>query len=230
MRSITPLQIVEFAVYAAVAVASAAVACLALAAWLPRGDFRGVTVMVVAVILIEVFAIVAYRVFLAVSPLPEGDLVEGSRAEAVAQVNTLFYLMLFYPLIRSNVLPVPLLRMLYLSLGAKLGPNTYGGVLLDPPLTTAGANCLIGHNAVLYAHAIEGRRFALERIVIGDGVTIGANAVVMSGVEIGDRAIVSAGAVVGKRTRIGAGEVWGGVPARLIRAAPPADGGPGASA
>ena len=58
---------------------------------------------------------------------------------------------------------------------------------------------------------------SLSAIRIGDNVTIGAAAVIMSGVQIGDGAIVSAGAVVLKDSRIGAGEVWGGVPARRLR-------------
>ena len=156
--------------------------------------------------------------FLKAMPLAEGELEPGSRAEFAAQVNILFYLLLFNSLIRTHFLPVPLMRLVYLALGARLGPNTYSaGTLLDPPLTEFGANCIIGHDAVLYAHAIEGSRFALARIRIGDGVTIGAMAVVMSGVAIGDGAIVSAGAVVLKDTKIGAGEVWGGVPARRLR-------------
>ena len=87
----------------------------------------------------------------------------------------------------------------------------------QPPLTEFGANCIIGHDAVLYCHAIEGGRFALARIRIGDNVTIGATAVIMSGVRIGDGAIISAGAVVLKDTQIGPGEVWGGVPAKRLR-------------
>ena len=52
---------------------------------------------------------------------------------------------------------------------------------------------------------------------IGDNVTIGATAVVMSGVTIGDGAIVSAGALVLKDTQIGPGEVWGGIPAKRLK-------------
>ena len=55
---------------------------------------------------------------------------------------------------------------------------------------------------MLFAHATKGRHFALNAIRIGDNVTVGATAVVMSEVMIGDRAVVSAGAVVSKRTRI----------------------------
>jgi hypothetical protein len=185
---------------------------------IPLGDFRGVGVVVGALVLIYVYAFLVYRVFLRCMPLREGALAEGSPEEFAAQVNILFYLLLFNSLIRTHFLPVPLMRLVYKALGARLGENTYSaGVLLDPPLTEFGANCIIGHDAVLYCHAIEGRYFALSRILIGDNVTIGATAVVMSGVHIGDGAIVSAGAVVLKDTQIGPHEVWGGVPAKRLK-------------
>ncbi len=102
-------------------------------------------------------------------------------------------------------------------MGAKLGPNTFSaGTLLDPPLTIAGSNTIIGHNAVLYAHTIEGTTLSTSVIRIGDNVTIGAHAVIMAGVTIEDDAIVAAAAVVTKGTHIRAGERWGGVPARCL--------------
>lgn len=185
---------------------------------LPLGDFRGVALVAGAVLFTYLWALAVYRLFLRFMPLGEGELAEGSREEFAAQVNILFYLLLFNSLIRTHFLPVPLMRLLYQALGTRMGPNTYSaGVILDPPLTELGANCIIGHDAVLFSHAIEGRRFALSKIRIGDNVTIGATAVVMSGVCIGDGAIVSAGSVVLKDTRIGPNEVWGGVPAKRIK-------------
>jgi acetyltransferase-like isoleucine patch superfamily enzyme len=119
---------------------------------------------------------------------------------------------------RAGALPVPLSRPLYLALGARLGTNTYSsGLLLDPPFVRLGSDCIVGQNALLVPHVIEGRRLAHHPIVIGDRVTVGAGAIVLSGVTIGDDAIVSSGAVVTKGTRIPAGEVWGGVPARRLR-------------
>lgn len=198
--------------------ACTAVLSLGLSALIPAGDLRGVALASGTVLVFYACAFAVYRLFLHFCPLSEGDLPEGSRAEFAAQVNILFYLLLFNSLIRTHFIPVPLLRLVYLALGAKLGRNTYSaGVLLDPPLTRIGDNCIIGHDAVLFAHAIEGSRFSLAAIEIGHEVTIGATAVVMSGVRIGDGAIVSAGAVVNKGTHIGPGEIWGGVPARLIK-------------
>lgn len=185
---------------------------------LPLGDFRGVTLLLGGVVVCYLYAFLIYRLFLAVFSLEEGELAEGSRAEFAAQVNILFYLILFNSLIRTHFLPVPLLRLVYQALGAKFGRNSYSaGVLLDPPLVEMGDNCIVGHDAVLFCHVIEGRYFALGRIRLGNNVTIGATAVVMSDVVVGDGAIVSAGAVVLKGARIGAGEVWGGVPAKLLR-------------
>lgn len=218
MRQIAASQIGVFMTLLALIIALGAGTSFWTLGALPLGDFRGVVLTVAGVASIYLWAFVVYRLFLRVMPLSEGELEPGSRAEFAAQVNILFYLLLFNTLIRTHFLPVPLMRAVYLALGARLGPNTYSaGTLLDPPLTEFGADCIIGHDAVLYAHAIEGARFSLSRIRVGNGVTIGATAVVMSGVTIGDGAIVSAGAVVLKDTKIGVGEVWGGVPARRLR-------------
>lgn len=218
MRKITLQQTAVFLMLLVLIVALGLLTNYGLLGALPLGDFRGVVLVGAGAVFIYLWAFVIYRVFLHFVPLCEGELAEGSRGEFAAQVNILFYLVLFNTLIRTHFLPVPLMRLVYLALGARLGDNTYSaGTLLDPPLTEFGANCIIGHDAVLFSHAIEGRSFALSRIRVGDNVTIGATAVIMSGVCIGDGAIVSAGSVVLKDTRIGAGEIWGGVPAKRLR-------------
>ena len=218
MRRISPAQITTFIVILCAIFTLAIGADWWLLGALPLGDFRGVILVVAAVLFIYLWAFACYRLFLKVMPLREGEIAEGSREEFAAQVNILFYLILFNSLIRTHFLPLPLMRSVYLALGAHLGRNTYSaGVLLDPPLTFIGDNCIIGHDAVLFSHAIEGRRLSLAAIRIGNNVTIGATAVVMSGVTIGDGAIVSAGAVVTKGTNIGPGEIWGGVPAKPLK-------------
>jgi acetyltransferase-like isoleucine patch superfamily enzyme len=218
MRKITPQQISLFFLMFGLILVLGVGTAYGLVSKLPLGDFRGVTVFIGAVVFIYLWAFAIYRLFLHFMPLKEGDLAEGSREEFAAQVNNLFYLMLFNSLIRTHFLPTPLMRLVYLALGARMGDNTYSvGAILDPPLTEFGANCIIGHDAVLFCHAIEGRHFALSRIRVGDNVTIGATAVIMPGVRIGDGAIVSAGAVVLKDTQISPGEVWGGVPARRLK-------------
>jgi acetyltransferase-like isoleucine patch superfamily enzyme len=218
MRKISGQQITVFFLMLGLILALGVGTAYGLLGGLPLGDFRGVTIIIGAVVFIYLWAFAVYRLFLRVMPLREGELAEGSREEFAAQVNNLFYLFLFNSLIRTHFLPTPLMRLVYLALGARMGNNTYSvGAILDPPLSEFGANCIIGHDAVLFCHAIEGRHFALSRIRVGDNVTIGATAVIMPGVQIGDGAIVSAGAVVLKNTRIGPGEVWGGVPAKRLK-------------
>ena len=218
MRPITPLQISVFSFLFTIILVVGIASGWLLVGSLALGDFRGIAVTTAVVVCTYLSAFAIYRLFLLLFPLLEGEIVAGSRGEFAAQVNILFYLLLFNSLIRTHFLPVPLLRLVYLALGARLGRNTYSaGVLLDPPLTIAGDNCIIGHDAALFAHAIEGARFSLEKVRLGNDVTIGATAIVMAGVTIGDGAIVSAGAVVTKGTHIGPGEVWGGIPARCLK-------------
>lgn len=221
MRAIKPGQVAVFLGLLALILALAVGTTALLFGALPLGDFRGVTLVAVALLLVYLYAFLVYRCFLLVLPLQEGDVPEHSRHELAANVNILFYLLLFNSLIRTHFIPVPLQRLIYLALGARLGANTYSaGALLDPPLTHIGSNTIIGHDAVVFAHVIEGARLELKAVHIGNTVTIGAKAVVMAGVRIGDNAIVSTGAVVTKDTQIAAGEIWGGIPARRIKAAP----------
>ena len=192
---------------------------------LPPGDFRGVVTIVGAIAFGYLLVIGCFRMFLVLRPLREGPIAEASAEEIDYHVYLLFQLTLIHPLTRSLLLPVPLMRLLYLALGTKLGDNSYSaGTLLDPPLTEVGDNSIIGHDAVLFCHAVEGRKLSLARILIGSNVTIGAKAVIMPGVTVGDGAIVAVGAVVPKGTTVGPGELWMGVPARRVNN--PADSAP----
>lgn len=218
MRKITPGPIMMFFSLLALALALGLGTNYLVLGWLPLGDFRGIALVAGAILLIYVYAIVIYRLFLRYRPIKEGYIAEGSREEFTYHVYVLFYLLLFYPLTRNHLLPTPLMRLVYLALGARLGDNTYSaGVILDPPLTEIGANTIVGHDAVLFSHAIEGHHLSHAMIRIGSNATVGAKAIIMSGVTIEDGAIVAAGSVVRKDTRIGAGETWGGNPARLLR-------------
>ena len=218
MRKIKAAPIILFTLILSMSLVLAIVITSSLLSFIHLGDFRGITFVATAVLFLYIYAIIFYRFFLYVIPLKEGYIKEGSREEFGYHVYLLFYLIMFYSLTRSKFIPVPLMRMVYLALGARLGPNTYSsGTILDPTLTFIGANTIIGQDAVLFSHAIEGRHVSHASIRIGDNVTIGANSVIMSGVNIGDGAIIAASAAVPKGTQIGPGEVWGGVPARRLR-------------
>lgn len=222
MRVIKASQIVVFLALFGAALLAAIVTAAIFPGRLQLGDFQGVAVVVAVVFFVYVYGIAIYRVFLHFIPLQPGEIAEGSRQEFVYHVYVLFYLILFYPVMRSGFAPAPLMRQFYLALGARLGENTYSqGIIHDPPFIDVGENSVIGQYALLVPHVIEGRRLAHYPIRIGNNVTVGAHAVVLSDVIIGDNAIVATGAIVPKGTRIGAGEVWGGVPAKRLRGPDP---------
>jgi acetyltransferase-like isoleucine patch superfamily enzyme len=59
---------------------------------------------------------------------------------------------------------------------------------------------------------------------IGDNVWVGANCVIVSGVSIGDNSVIAGGSVVTKN--VPPDEIWGGVPARRLKAVPEAPASP----
>jgi acetyltransferase-like isoleucine patch superfamily enzyme len=182
------------------------------------GEFNGVFKAVTGFGLMYACVALVFRAFIALFPLPEGDIPAGSALECRYHVYLLFFLIAFYPIMFSMILPVPLMRVFYQLLGARLGANTYpGGVVMDPPFVDIGSNTLIGQGALIVPHVIEGERLAHHRVRIGDNVTIGARSTVLAGCTIGHGAVIAVGAVVRKGSVVGAGEVWGGVPARCIQ-------------
>jgi acetyltransferase-like isoleucine patch superfamily enzyme len=66
------------------------------------------------------------------------------------------------------------------------------------------------------SHGVEGRKVREAPIRIGNGVWIGARAIILPGVTIGSRALVAAGAVVTRD--VPCDTLVGGNPARVIRA------------
>ena len=185
-------------------------------------DMRGVATGVMALLSMYAYALAEHRLLLWLAPLREGPVEPGSAQEFRYQVYILYYLFLLNTLIRSRAIPIPLMRLVYLALGARIGANSYSaGIIFDPLFVSIGANTLVGESALLVPHVIEGGVIAHHRISIGDNVTIGACAVVLAGARIGDGAILAANSVVTKHTCIHAGERWGGTPARRLHPAVP---------
>ena len=92
--------------------------------------------------------------------------------------------------------------------GIVIGPRTsvQDGCVIhvgDWRPTTVGAECTIGHGA------------KFESCAIGDGCTVGMNAVILQEAVIGERSLVAAGAVVLERTEVPPGSLVAGVPARV---------------
>jgi len=115
MRKIGTTEIVVFLCL----LASILLLGIASTAWLlaamPLGDFRGVVLLAAALVLSYLWAFAMYRLCLRLWPLHEGSAAPGSRAEFAANLNILFYLLLFNSLIRTHVIPLPLMRLVYLA-------------------------------------------------------------------------------------------------------------------
>ena len=76
----------------------------------------------------------------------------------------------------------------------------------DPgyPLTV-GANCTIGHRAILHGCTID------------DQTLIGMGAVVLNGARIGNECLIAAGALITEGTHIADGSLVIGVPGKVVR-------------
>lgn len=224
-HAIPPSASLAFCLILTFSALGAVATALVLPGAFPLGDFRGAFVAIAVVLWFYTYAIGLYRAVLFVRPLREGFVQDDRSAALGYYVYQLFNLFLFHPLTTSHLLPVPIRRLLYLALGARLGRNTYVvGFLLDPPLTTIGSDSLVGFNAIISAHTTERGRTFHSAVRIGNGVTVGAASIVWHGVTVGDGSVVGAAAFVPSGTQIGPGELWLGSPARLVRRLDQPDG------
>lgn len=135
---------------------------------------------------------------------------------------------------RSDIRGVAFIGDAVIASGACIGPGTYiGSGAIDSGMI--GAYCSIGyrvhigpteHNMTCWTtspfllRAVgEDAQLSAHPIAppkIGCDVWIGAGAIVLRGAVIGDGAVIAAGALV--RHQVPAYEVWGGIPARRLRA------------
>jgi acetyltransferase-like isoleucine patch superfamily enzyme len=103
--------------------------------------------------------------------------------------------------------------------GAKIGKGVYVNTarLNDHNLLHLEEKSVVGGDAKLIAHLVEGGTVKAWPVRVGKRAVIGINTVVGPGVEIGDNSAVGAMSFVPKLTKIPANEAWGGVPARPIK-------------
>jgi acetyltransferase-like isoleucine patch superfamily enzyme len=210
-------QIILFILLQGVAVGLTVLTVKLLSGCIPTSDFRGLILFIAGMFFFYMYNIMILRTVHRFLPVPTGDIIDASKGEFAYHLNLLFYLVILLPLLRMP-LPIPLLRTIYIALGAQLGKNAYcSGLILDPHFVKVGENTLIGMNALIVPHILENRRAAQYPVIIGNNVTIGAHAIIQAGCTIGDNAIVAMGSVVRKHTTINVGEVWGGVPAKFLK-------------
>ena len=77
--------------------------------------------------------------------------------------------------------------------------------------TIIGADCTIGHMALLHA------------CTLGDGAFVGMNATLMSHTTIEPGGMLAAGALLTAGKTVGRGELWGGAPAKFMRPLKPGE-------
>lgn len=82
--------------------------------------------------------------------------------------------------------------------------NIQDGCILHEE-TTVGADCTVGHGAILHG------------CTIGDGCLIGMGAIVLTGAVLGEGCLVGAGALVTGKTNAPAGSVLLGSPAKIVK-------------
>lgn len=82
--------------------------------------------------------------------------------------------------------------------------NIQDGCILHEE-TTVGADCTVGHGAILHG------------CTIGDGCLIGMGAIVLTGAVLGEGCLIGAGALVTGKTNAPAGSVLLGSPAKIVK-------------
>lgn len=130
---------------------------------------------------------IAPDVFLAPGSVVAGDVEIGSRSSVW-----------FNAVIRGDAAPV--------RIGARTNVQDGAVLHVDP-----GAPCIVGDDVTI------GHRAIVHGTTIGNLVTIGMGAIVLSTSRVGDRAIVAAGAVVPEGAEVRAGTLVMGIPARERR-------------
>jgi acetyltransferase-like isoleucine patch superfamily enzyme len=88
-----------------------------------------------------------------------------------------------------------------------------------------GEGCLIGPNVTIFSSThgtkpgimIKDQQATHKKVVIGNGVWIGAGATILGGNRIEDGAVIGAGSVLTEDNHVGRDEIWVGNPCRLLR-------------
>jgi serine acetyltransferase len=177
------------------------------------GDYHVLAVLLTAPIVYGVLSAVAIRGLLVVRPLAPGRYGMDSPVFTYWKLLTVTILVARWVLRPFTFdLNKPVLAWLF---GAKIGRNVaIGGDVDEPFLLTLGDGAVLGHGSLVAGSVISDGVITLGPVSIGDGATVGANAVVLAGTMVGAGAVLASGSIVIPGTVIPAGEGWRGNPAR----------------
>lgn len=113
------------------------------------------------------------------------------------------------------------------SNGARVGRGAFVNslALMDHALLDFGDGVVVGSDAHVSGHTVEGGVVKTAAVRLGDRVTVGVGSVIEIGAEVGDGAQIGALSFVPKYARLAGGAAYAGCPVRPIRrprAGPPA--------
>jgi len=167
-----------------------------------------------------VLCFLAFYIFLVVSAIFVGFverlLTLGFKPGAYPPGSPVFFRWLVYAGLHLWLVNIvlPFLRgnnwiKIYLRVaGAKVGKQSFINTkdIYDPYLLEIGQETLIGGEAFLNCHLFEHGHLNLDRIIIGDNATIGANAYLTPGTIVGNNSAVGMYTYLRRKTEIHDGE------------------------
>ncbi len=112
-----------------------------------------------------------------------------------------------------------LLKFFFWFYGLRVGKGTYISITckFDSALLEIGSDCFIGLDTVIACHINEGKYLYINKVKIGNNVTVGGKSIIAPGCIIGDNVIIAAHAIVPKDKIIPSNAVWVATKPRLLK-------------
>ncbi|MEJ3654125.1 Pls/PosA family non-ribosomal peptide synthetase [Actinomycetes bacterium KLBMP 9759] len=109
----------------------------------------------------------------------------------------------------------PFKNGLWRALGVKVGRRVFddGAAMTERVLVTIGDRCTLNERSTIQCHSQENDAFKSDRVVVGNGVTIGVGGFVHYGTRLGDGSVLEADSFLLKGEEISPDTRWGGNPA-----------------
>ena len=113
----------------------------------------------------------------------------------------------------------PFKNLVWRLLGVRIGRRVFddGCSITERTLAAIGSDCTLGAHSKVQSHSQEDGTFKSDHIEIGDGVTLGVNALVHYGASMGDNSVLAADSFLMKGEEVPPGACWGGNPAAAPR-------------